>query len=604
MPKIELLSPARNLECGLAAVNHGADAIYIGAARFGARQAADNSIQDIDVLTKYAHRFRTKVYVTLNTILTDSDLSDAEKLIWDIYNIGVDALIVQDMGILQMNLPPIALHASTQSDNRTAEKVRFLQDVGFSRVVLARELTLQQIAEIRAQTNIELEAFVHGALCVSYSGQCYISEAMCKRSANRGQCAQFCRLPYDLLDAEGRILQRNRHLLSLKDLDLSAHLGSMLDAGISSFKIEGRLKDANYVKNITAFYRKKIDLLLEEKQNFSKSSLGATTFFFDPNPEKSFRREATDYFITGRHSGIYKPETPKSLGEKIGKVRRVGENFIESENAEILHNGDGICYLNRDNELTGFRVNRIENGKIFPFEQVDIQPNTIIYRNHDQAFEKLLNANSAVRKMAVKIIFSETNTGFSLQIIDEEQISVTLQIDYQKQLANDANKANGTLSTQLAKLGNTIYVAQNVEINCQTAYFFPISLINSWRTQAIEILDLEREKLYKRNVALPRSYAVYPEKTLNYRANISNKLSAEFYQLCGVENLEQGFEIEAQSNVPLMFTKHCIKYEMGWCARQNAENKPPEPLYLLHNNQRFELKFDCARCEMHVLKVE
>ncbi|HRZ99052.1 MAG TPA: peptidase U32 family protein, partial [Paludibacter sp.] len=325
---IELLSPAKNLECGLAAINHGADAVYIGASQFGARSAAGNSMEDIETLVNYAHRFRSKIFVALNTILTDDQLPEAEKLIHQIYNAGADALIVQDMGILKMNLPPIALHASTQTDNRTVEKVRFLQDVGFSRVVLARELTLKQITEISSSTNVELEAFVHGALCVSYSGQCYMSQAMCGRSANRGQCAQYCRLPYNLTDADENILVKNKHLLSLKDLDLSDSLEEMMHAGIMSFKIEGRLKDADYVKNITSFYRKKIDAILESSDKFQKSSLGKTTFFFEPNPEKSFRRGNTDYFLHGRHNEIIQPNTPKSMGEPIGKVKEIGEYYF------------------------------------------------------------------------------------------------------------------------------------------------------------------------------------------------------------------------------------------------------------------------------------
>ena len=340
MKYIELLSPAKNLECGIAAVNHGADAVYIGAAQFGARAAAGNSIEDIAELVKYAHQFRVKVLVALNTILTDDQLPDAEKLIWEIYNAGADALIIQDMGILKLNLPPIALHASTQTDNRTVEKVKFLQDVGFSRVVLARELTLKQISEISSQTDVELEAFVHGALCVSYSGQCYMSQANCGRSANRGQCAQYCRLPYQLVDADDNILLKNKHLLSLKDLDQSDSLAEMLETGVTSFKIEGRLKDIDYVKNITAYYRQKLDAVIEKDSRYQRASAGKTKILFEPNPEKSFRRSSTDYFLHERHAGIIQPETPKSLGEPIGKVTYIGRNFFEVHNGSLLNNGD------------------------------------------------------------------------------------------------------------------------------------------------------------------------------------------------------------------------------------------------------------------------
>lgn len=357
---IELLSPAKNLECGIAAINHGADAVYIGASQFGARAAAGNSVEDIAELVNYAHKFRVKVLVALNTVLTDIQLPEAEQLIWDIYNAGADALIIQDMGVLKLNLPPIPLHASTQTDNRTVEKVKFLQDVGFSRVVLARELNLKQISEISKETNVELEAFVHGALCVSYSGQCYMSQANCGRSANRGQCAQYCRLPYNLLDAEGNILVKNKHLLSLKDLDQSDSLLEMLEAGVTSFKIEGRLKDVDYVKNITAFYRMKLDEIINKSTRFQRASVGKTTLNFEPNPEKSFRRGSTDYFLHGRKTDIIQPDTPKSLGEPVGKVTYIGRNFFEVHNGNILNNGDGLCFINKQGDMTGFRVNRVE----------------------------------------------------------------------------------------------------------------------------------------------------------------------------------------------------------------------------------------------------
>src|ERR1035437_1229160 len=361
MHYIELLSPAKNLECGLAAINHGADAVYIGASSFGARAAAGNTLEDIATLVQYAHKYRSKVHVALNTILTDEQLPEAEKLIWEVYNAGADALIVQDMGILQLNLPPIALHASTQTDNRTVEKVKFLQDVGFSRVVLARELSLKQIAEIASQTDVELEAFIHGALCVSYSGQCYMSQANCGRSANRGQCAQYCRLPYHLVDADDNVLVKNKHLLSLKDLDQSDSLEEMLEAGVTSFKIEGRLKDADYVKNITAYYRRKLDAILDGSTRYRRASAGRTTILFEPNPEKSFRRSNTDYFLHGRKPDIAQLETPKSLGEPIGKVTYIGRNFFEMQNGTLLNNGDGLCFINKHGDLTGFRVNRVEH---------------------------------------------------------------------------------------------------------------------------------------------------------------------------------------------------------------------------------------------------
>jgi Collagenase and related proteases len=608
---IELLSPAKNLEVGLAAVNCGADAVYIGASAFGARFAAGNSVQDIETLVKYAHRFRVKVYVTLNTLLFDNELKSAEKLIWELYHAGIDSLIIQDLGILQMNLPPIPLHASTQTDNRTAEKVRFLQDAGLSRVVLARELNLQQISEIKQQTNVELEAFVHGALCVSYSGQCYISQAVCGRSANRGQCAQFCRLPYNLYDGNDNILLKNKHLLSLKDLDLSAYLGKMIDSGVSSFKIEGRLKDVDYVKNITAFYRKKLDVILENKLEYRKSSSGKTTFFFEPNPQKTFHRSASEYFIDTRKTGLVQQETPKSLGEKFGTVSIIGNNFIEINkfsNIDEAHNGDGLCFINQNEELTGFRVNRVEGNKIFPAEMPEIKINTIVFRNFDNEFNKLLEGKSSERKIALEIEFSELdesleNNGFLLKITDENGVSISQNIDFPKQTAQNPESSFQNIQTQLSKLGNTIFYVENVKINLKNACFFPVSKLNLWRREAIEKLEQKREDDYilikeKRKDAKPN--IEFPTKTLSYLGNVTNSFSMEFYKNCGVENIDSGFEIKPETGVPLMFTKYCIKYELGYCPKQNNKN-PKEPLYIEHREKKFLLDFDCVKCEMRIL---
>lgn len=605
----ELLSPAKNLECGLAAINHGADAVYIGASQFGARAAAGNSIEDIETLVNYAHRYRAKVFVALNTILTDNQLNDAEKLIHQIYNAGADALIVQDMGILKMNIPPIALHASTQTDNRTVEKVRFLQDVGFSRVVLARELSLKQIAEIKSQTNVELEAFVHGALCVSFSGQCYMSQAMSGRSANRGQCAQYCRLPYQLLDAEGNILLKNKHLLSLKDLDLSEHLEEMMQAGVMSFKIEGRLKDAGYVKNITAFYRKKLDAILDGNNNFAKASDGKTRFFFEPNPEKSFRRSATDYFLNERHRAIYQPDTPKSLGEPIGKVTYLGRNFFEMQNGHLINNGDGLCFVNRKGDLTGFRVNKVEipahrtNGsgiKCFPAEMPAIENGVMLYRNQDQAYEKILNGKTSERKIAVDIHFKETKNGIQIELCDENGLSATFDAATEKQTAQKPETVDTNIRTQLSKLGNTIFEARTVNINLKQPLFFPVSALAEWRRQAIEKLETDRAANYEREFRKTAVKTQFPQRQLTYLGNVTNKLSETFYRENGVENIQPGFEVKAVEGVPLMFTKHCIKYEMGWCPREGNKMQHPEPFYLKNNDQRYELRFDCKKCEMQI----
>jgi putative protease len=613
---IELLSPAKNLDCGLAAINHGADAVYIGASQFGARAAAGNSIEDIELLVKYAHQYRSKVFVALNTILTDEQLPEAEKLIHQVYNAGADALIVQDMGILKLNLPPIVLHASTQTDNRTVEKIQFLQDTGFSRVVLARELSLKQISEISSQTNVELEAFVHGALCVSYSGQCYMSQAMCGRSANRGQCAQYCRLPYQLLDAEDNVLVKNNHLLSLKDLDLSESLEEMMQAGIMSFKIEGRLKDADYVKNITALYRKKLDAILEGSSKYKQSSLGKTTFFFEPNAEKSFRRGSTDYFLHERHAGIYQPETPKSLGEPIGKVTYIGRNFFEMHNGNLLNNGDGLCFINKHSDLTGFRVNRVESqsnnrvgdkGKdriqIFPADMPRMDVGVFLYRNQDQAFEKILNGKTSERKISIYLNFFETDKGFALKITDEEGVNSTFEVEAVKQLAQKPEIVNDNIKNQLSKFGNTIYEAKSIDIQIDEPWFFPASLLSEWRRLATDQFDLIRVSAYIREEPKLPEKTNFPAKQLSYLGNVSNKLAQTFYQEHGVEDVQFGFEVKAAEGVTLMFTKHCIKCEMGWCPREGNQPILKEPLYLRNNDQSYELKFDCKKCEMQILKA-
>jgi len=604
MINIELLSPAKNLECGLAAINHGADAVYIGASQFGARAAAGNSLEDIATLVQYAHQFRVKVLVALNTVLTDEQLPEAETLIWQIYNTGADALIIQDMGILKLNLPPIALHASTQTDNRTLEKVCFLQDVGFSRVVLARELTLEQITEISTQTDVELEAFVHGALCVSYSGQCYMSQANCGRSANRGQCAQYCRLPYHLLDADDNVLAKNKHLLSLKDLDQSDSLEEMMNAGVTSFKIEGRLKDVDYVKNITSFYRKKLDVIMDGSTRFERASAGRTIFFFEPNPEKSFRRGNTDYFLHGRKADIVQQDTPKSLGEPIGKVTYIGRNFFEVHNGNLLNNGDGLCFINKHGDLTGFRVNRVERKQIFPAEMPKITDGVMLYRNQDQAFDKILKGKTSERKIALQVAFKETSLGFSIQLTDEEGISIIFESACDKQPAQKPHAVNDNIKNQLSKLGNTIYETSDIKIEISSPWFFPASQLSEWRRLAVEKLDEARAADYVREPKHEAKPATFSTQQLSYLGNVTNKLSEDFYQEHGVEEVMPGFEVKAEEGVPLMFCKHCIKYSMGWCPKEGYKATFKEPLYLRNNDQVYQLTFDCKACEMRISKTD
>ena len=602
--KIELLSPAKDLECGLAAINHGADAVYIGASQFGARAAAGNTVEDIAKLVQYAHQFKVKVLVAMNTVLTDEQLPEAEKLIWEIYNTGADALIIQDMGILKLNLPPIALHASTQTDNRSVEKVKFLQDVGFSRVVMARELSLAQIVEISNQTEVELEAFVHGALCVSYSGQCYMSQANSGRSANRGQCAQYCRLPYHLTDADDNLLAKNKHLLSLKDLDLSDELEEMMEAGVSSFKIEGRLKDVDYVKNITAFYRKKLDAIIDSSTLYEKASDGKTTLFFEPNPEKSFRRGDTDYFIHGRQKEIAQLDTPKSLGEPIGKVTYIGRNFFEMHNGSLINNGDGLCFINKQNDLSGFRVNRVDRKQIFPADMPRMEVGVFLYRNQDQAFDKILKRKTAERKIGIKVIFSEIPIGFSIELVDETGLSTIYETNCEKQAAQKPDAVIDNIKNQMAKMGNTIYEVTEIEVKIDSPWFFPASQLSEWRRLAVLQLDELRLNSYEREPkreAIPSSF--YSEK-LSYLGNVTNAAAESFYREHGVNEVMPGFEVKAQEGVPLMYCKHCIKYTMGWCPKEGYKASFKEPLYLRNKEQVYELSFDCKACEMSIRKAE
>ena len=600
-PKIELLSPAKNLEVGIAAINHGADAVYIGPAQFGARVAAGNSVDDIAQLVSYAHKYRARVYVTLNTILKDDELEQARLLVNDLYNVGVDALIVQDMALLQMDLPPIALHASTQCDTRTVEKVKFLEQCGFEQVVLARETSLATMRQRAEQTNVALEAFVHGALCVSYSGQCYMSEAARGRSANRGACAQMCRLPYDLLDEEGNILVRKKHLLSLKDFDASRHLHEMIDAGISSFKIEGRLKDIDYVKNITAYYRRQFDAILEGSPRKASSS-GKTTFFFEPNPKKTFYRGATDYFLEGRKRDIWSFDTPKSLGEPIGKVKDVWRNAISMHNSQCtIHNGDGLCFLNKKGEFEGFRVNKVESGRLLPLNMPKIEKGTLVYRNSDVAFERILAGKTAERKLAVTIKVSSQPTSLLLTIVDSDNISTSIEVGVSGEKANNPDKMLDTWRTQLSKLGGTIFEAQNIDLSALgEPLFIPVSQIAEWRRQLVELHEHNRDKSYQRSlIEIKPTVHKYIATELDYRANIYNSQAKSFYEQHGCVVQQPAFEQQHQPNAELMRTKHCIRYALGWCRKENPKAQIKQ-LYLQNGNDKFRLEFDCRNCEMAV----
>lgn len=602
--KIELLAPARNLECGIEAINHGADAVYIGAPKFGARSAAGNSLADIATLVEYAHLFNVRIYVTVNTILRDSELSETEEMIWQLYNAGVDALIVQDMGITQLNLPPIPLHASTQMDNRTVEKVRFLSNAGFRQVVLARELSLDEIRKIHeACPDVALEVFVHGALCVSYSGQCYVSEACFGRSANRGECAQFCRLPFSMVDEDGKIIVRNKHLLSLKDLNQSSILESLLDAGATSLKIEGRLKDVTYVKNVTAAYRQKLDEIFCRRKEYVRSSSGDTVLDFTPQLEKSFNRGFTHYFLHGRTPDIASFNTPKSLGEEMGTLKEQYKKYVTVSGVKPFHNGDGACFIDEQGCLQGFRINKVEGNKLFPAGAIPrIKPKTPIYRNYDQDFEKLLTRKSAERKIGVDWILSETAFGFALTVSDEDKNSVTLSFPVEtKEKARTSQHDN--LCSQLKKIGNTPFRTRSVVIKCSEEWFIPSSLISDWRRLATDRLVALRRINFRRELQVwkPTNHS-YPTSSLTYLGNVMNGKAEKFYQEHGVCNIAPAYEKQAPDNATLMFCRHCLRYSMGWCPTYQRVRSPyREPYYLVSNDgKRFRLEFDCKRCQMKV----
>lgn len=602
---IELLAPAKNLDCGLEAIRHGADAVYIGAPRFGARAAAGNSLADIAQLVDFAHLYNARVYVAVNTILHDEELPETEQMIWDLYHIGVDALIIQDMGITQLRLPPIPLHASTQMDNRDSQKVQFLHEAGFRQVVLARELSLEEIARIHQDCpHTPLEVFVHGALCVSYSGQCYASQACFGRSANRGECAQFCRLLFDLVDAEGKTIERGKHLLSLKDMNQSGNLEALLDAGVSSLKIEGRLKDVSYVKNVTAFYRQKLDSIFKRRKEYTRASSGTTRFLFRPQLDKSFSRGFTDYFLHGRHSGIFSFHTPKSLGEEMGTVKEIRGNHFTVAGVKPFANGDGLCYLDERGTLHGFRVNRVENNKLFPQEMPKFKPKTVLYRNFDQEFDRIMQRKSAERKISVSMALEENTVGFTLTLTDEDENRISVMCRREKESARTPQQENQR--TQLGKLGDTPFEATDIEIRLSENWFIPSSELSELRRQGIEALTSARRINYRQErVRLPQTHHPYPAKELTYLSNVMNDSARRFYQQHQVGTIAPAYEKTPPAdaaNTPLMFCKHCLRYSLGWCPTHQKTRSPfREPFYLVSKDGRkFRLAFDCKRCQMKV----
>ncbi|OWP87067.1 peptidase U32 [Flavobacterium covae] len=605
--KIEILAPAKDLTTGIAAINAGADAVYVGAPQFGARSNANNSIEDVAALVQYAHLYNVQVFVVINTIIYDGELETCRQLIWKLYEIGVDALIVQDMGVLELDLPPIPLHASTQANNRDPKKIKFLADAGIQRVVLARELNLHQIKEISEATDVELEFFVTGALCVSFSGNCYMSVANGERSANRGSCAQNCRLPYNLIDGHGETLIRNSHLLSIKDFDVTNQIPNLVEAGICSFKIEGRLKDVVYVKNNVSFLRKKLDTFLaENNEKYTKASSGSCTYTFDSELTRTFNRGYTDYFVNERHQSIGSWDSPKSKGQYIGKlIKTVGNSYI-IENGELLNNGDGLCYINEDKIAEGIYVNKAENGIIYPNVLKEIPPGTEIYRNNDAAFIKLVEReDSAIRKISTSLLLKENENGFELIATDEDGNISTVQLVHPKEKTKNGESIEENFKINLAKTGFTPYTADEITIEFSENWFLPISKINEMRRNVYEQLSTIRLENYNRKeFQLEKTSHPYPETKLDFTYNVANKTARKFYERHGVTEIEKAFELQwdpGKSRV--MTTKYCIKYELKRCPkyhRENMDQKLKEPLVLKQGELEYKLKFNCKPCEMEI----
>ena len=623
--QIELLAPARDADIGIEAIQHGADAVYIGGPGFGARASAGNSVTDIGRLAAHAHRFNARIFVTLNTILRDDELEPARRLAWQLYDAGADALIVQDLGLLELDLPPIQLHASTQTDIRTPEKARFMQDAGLSQIVPARELTLQQIADIRDALDPDrctIEFFIHGALCVAYSGQCYISHAHTGRSANRGDCSQACRLPYQVQDAQGRFIAHDAHVLSMKDNNQSLNLEPLIDAGVRSFKIEGRYKDMGYVKNITAHYRRLFDDILEARPELARASSGRAHFTFDPDPQQNFNREFTDYFVNGRQADIGAFDTPKNPGQPVGFVTRVGADHFEmrlDDSSLTLANGDGLCYWDQQKALVGAQANRVEalgdgSWRVFPKDPMsslhDLRKGCVINRNRSMDWIRTLEKKSADRRIGVWLHLTEYENGLRLLATDEDGFAGDAEMPLSWAAPRDEAHARDKLHEALARLGETSFAPLDIQINLPRAWFVPASAANTLRREAIQALEKARTAAWQR---LPRGQAVeppapYPDDTLSYLANVFNDKARDFYARHGVKVIDAAYEShEEEGEVSLMITKHCVRYSLSLCPKQAKGvigvkgTIKAEPLQLINGKEKLTLRFDCKPCEMHVV---
>ncbi|QAU33734.1 U32 family peptidase [Janthinobacterium sp. 17J80-10] len=620
--QLELLAPAKTAEIGREAILHGADAVYIGGPGFGARHNASNALEDIASLVEFAHRYHARIFVTMNTILHDAELEAARKQIWQLFDAGVDALIVQDMGLLEMDLPPIQLHASTQCDIRTVDKARFLGAVGFSQLVLARELSLEQIRAIRKEVDTPLEYFVHGALCVAFSGQCYISHADTGRSANRGDCSQACRLPYTLTDGQGRVVAYEKHLLSMKDNDQSRNMEALIDAGIRSFKIEGRYKDMGYVKNITGHYRLLLDEILERRPELSRAASGRTRLSFTPDVDKNFHRGHTDYFAQERQPDIGAFDSPKYVGVELGVVARLGSDHFDLVANAPLANGDGLNYMHK-RDTVGIRANRVEKlgeeaegqrWRIFPNETMSalagLKPGSVIHRNSDHQWEAALQKKSAERKLALAMTLAEHADGLLLTLCDDDGVTSTTAVTMTLQPAQQAAQADAALRASLAKLGNTMFEAGEISLALSQPWFVPAAAINALRRDAIAAHEAARlaawQRPQRKAPAQPRP--AYPETQLSYLANVYNEKARAFYHKHGVQLIDAAYEKhEEAGEVSLMITKHCLRFSFNLCPKQAKGVQGvqgqvrAEPMTLVSGNERYTLRFDCKPCEMHVV---
>lgn len=597
---IELLAPAKDKKTAFAAIDCGADAVYIGSPRFGARVNASNSLDDIKEVVEYAHMFRVKVYVTINTIMSDDELKEAVELIYQLYDTGVDALIVQDMGLLECKLPPIKLFASTQCHNSTLEKVKFLEKTGFSRVILARELSLDEIREIASNTGVEIETFVHGALCVSYSGQCYMSYAIGGRSANRGECAQPCRKKYSLVDSEGVVVAKDKHLLCLRDLNFSSDIKDLIDTGVSSFKIEGRLKDEDYIKNVVGFYRRKIDEVIANTE-YERSSSGYSVPGFEPDVSKTFNRGYCEYFLHGRNKNITSFDTPKSRGEYAGMVKEVFEKYFLFDGSE-LNNADGICFFDERGELVGTSVNKAEGNKIFPQSMNGIRKGVEVFRNYNHKFSKMLESAKVLRKIEASVRFVEKAQCYELSVVDEDGVRVVVEAGKNYDKAMNQELAMNNIIKCLKKAGDSCFDIKDVMVEVEVYPFIPVSELNELRRGLLKKLEEERLATYEVEKSEGVSISPYFERELFYDANIMNEKAKEFYEKRGAICREYALEKTGDSEGKiLMTTKHCLKFSLGLCSKEGKKHRYREPFFLVDSHgKRYRLLFECKSCCMKI----